>query len=54
MRDLVQSRLRKAHECYLMSHSMYLAVWVMLYGSDVEEAETTMSIDTCYKTLKIL
>ena len=27
-----------------MSHRMYLAVWVVLYGSDVEEAETTMPI----------
>ena len=42
--ERVQSRLRKAHECYLMSHSMYLAVWVMLYGSDVEEAEIIMPI----------
>ena len=25
-----------------MSHSVYLAVWVMLYSSDVEEAEITM------------
>ena len=28
----------------LMLHRMYLAVWVMLYGSDVEEAEMTMPI----------
>lgn len=27
-----------------MSYCMYLAVLVMLYGSDVEEAETTMPI----------
>ncbi len=27
-----------------MSHRMYLAVWVMLYGSDVEEAGITMPI----------
>ena len=37
-----------------MSHRMYLAVCVMLYGSDVKEAETTLSIDTCYKTLEVL
>ena len=28
----------------LMSHSMYLAVWIMLYGSDVDEAEITTPI----------
>lgn len=27
-----------------MSHRMYLVVWVMLYGSDVEEAEIIMPI----------
>ena len=27
-----------------MSHRMYLAVWVVLYGSDVKEAKTTMPI----------
>ncbi len=27
-----------------MPHSMDLAIWVMLYGSDVEEAEITMPI----------
>ena len=27
-----------------MLHRMYLAVWVMLCGSDVEEAEITMPI----------
>ncbi len=28
----------------LMSHRMYLVVWVVLYGIDVEEAEITMPI----------
>ena len=27
-----------------MLHRMYLAIWVMLYGSDVEEAEIIMPI----------
>lgn len=27
-----------------MSHRIYLVVWVVLYGSDVEEAETIMPI----------
>ena len=27
-----------------MLHRIYLAIWVMLYGSDVEEAEITMPI----------
>ncbi len=28
----------------LMAHRIHLAVRIMLYGSDVEEAETTMPI----------
>ena len=27
-----------------MSYRMYLAVWVMLYGSDAEEAEITIPL----------